>query len=109
MRETSKKRSVLITGSGGGIGASLVRLYLEHTPHTVVAHYHSKRPEIPSHFEKRVHFLKADFSKEKDVEKLAQTCVRKFDGIDILINNAATLSDRRDFHSVRASDLRRSL
>ncbi len=86
-------KRVLITGSSGGIGASLARLFASHGA-SVGLHFHrNKRTALALHGEiagagGQAVCLPADFLDPSDCRRLVQAFLRRFGRIDVLINNA---------------------
>ena len=88
-----KGKVAVVTGGRSGIGASIV-LELAKGGCSVVIDYHS-HPEGAEEVEKQVVAMgakavsvKADVSKNKDLETLVNTAVEKFGRLDVMVNNA---------------------
>jgi 3-oxoacyl-[acyl-carrier protein] reductase len=92
-----KDKVAVITGSSRGIGHAIALCLAKAGAHTVV-NYHKSKNEA----ERLVHNLKslgvnsiavqADIAVEKEVESMSKFVKKEFDGIDILVNNAAVIS-----------------
>ncbi|MBQ6216155.1 MAG: SDR family NAD(P)-dependent oxidoreductase [Erysipelotrichaceae bacterium] len=105
---------VLVTGASGGIGSAICeRLAREN--YDIVIHYFSSEEKAFSLAEKLKEkysvsclTVKADVSKEEEVEAMFDTIDEQMGGVDILINNAAIdLPDM--FHLKTAEQFRRVL
>lgn len=86
---------VVITGAGNGIGLAILKRMLKEG-HEVIAI--DKDPKAGKKLlavfgKKKVHFAKADISKEKIVKALFRTIREKYQRIDILVNNAGIIRD----------------
>ena len=86
---------VLITGAAGGIGSAIARELAE-AGYDIVINYnksHEKavllQQEITASFGVNCLAIKADVSKEDEVDKMISEIEDKLNGVDILINNAA--------------------
>jgi NAD(P)-dependent dehydrogenase (short-subunit alcohol dehydrogenase family) len=82
----NKKETVIVTGASQGIGAALVRLFLNRG-YRVVA---TSRSATKAGFESSpdLALVDGDIGKEATAENVAQTAVAKFGSIDHVINNA---------------------
>lgn len=83
--------TVLITGTGKGLGLFLAREYLLRGD-TVFGLNQSFSPgekELTKKYPDEFHFISCDVTKEKNVKKAASRIMKQTDAIDILINNAA--------------------
>ena len=107
-------RVVLITGAAQGIGKAIV-IELARSGYDVVINYlrsekeaFELQRELTETYGVRSLALKADVSKEKDVDEMISLIEEKLGGVDILINNAAVdLSNL--FHLKTAEEFRRTL
>jgi len=102
---------VLITGASGGIG-SAIALTLAKENYDIVINYFSNaqkaialQKQIEEEYHVRCLALKADVSKESEVDLMMQEVEKVFGGVDILINNAAIdlpdLFNRKDAETFR--------
>lgn len=78
------KKVVLLTGASGGLGSELAKLFASKVQ--LILQYNS-RP-IDWSTSEDVLCVKADLTKETDVQSLVEQGVAKFGRIDVLINNA---------------------
>lgn len=86
-------RVVVVTGGSRGIGFAVARLLLEHQAHVVAfsrnqAKLHTARQALPS-----LHIVEGGVATAGDLERLAQWLARKWDRLDVLVNNAGVLPD----------------
>lgn len=105
---------VLVTGGAQGIGKAIV-LELAKNHYDVVINYLTSNKaaalleeEIKKNYDVRVMTIKADVSKEEEVDAMISLIEKKWGGVDILINNAAVdLSNL--FHLKTADEFRKTL
>ena len=87
-------KSVLITGASGGIGEELCREFAKEG-YDVAIHYNSSeepalklKAELEYCYKVRAVPMKADLKNSEEVKALAETALKAFGKIDVLINNA---------------------
>ena len=87
-------RNVLITGASGGIGEALCREFAK-AGYDVAIHYNSSedsalnlKAELESQYKVKAVPIKADLRNSDDVKALAETALKEFGKIDVLVNNA---------------------
>ncbi len=80
------KRIAVITGGASGIGAACAEVLVADYQVVIVDVDERKGLELSQKL--NVHFIKADLSKREDCKGIVEETVEKFDGLDILINNA---------------------
>lgn len=105
---------VLVTGGAQGIGKAIV-LELAKNHYDVVINYLTSNKaaalleeEIKKNYDVRVMTIQADVSKEEEVDAMISLIEKKWDGVDILVNNAAVdLSNL--FHLKTADEFRKTL
>ena len=105
---------VLITGAAQGIGKAIA-IELAKNHYDIVINYHTSKDaanKLKDYLEKeygiRCMAIKADVSKEDEVDKMVSEIEEKFGSVDVLINNAAIdLSNL--FHLKTAEEFRRTL
>lgn len=87
---------VLVTGSSMGIGFAVAEEYAKHGYDVVlncsksIAEARKKAKYLKENYGVRAFAVKADISKEKEVEKLFTLIEESLGGIDVLVNNAGT-------------------
>lgn len=92
-----KRKTVLVTGSSRGIGAAIVKL-LASEDYNLVVHYETRVTDAEKVFEtvrKRnpdVLLIQADLRSTDAVDRMFREIESKFEGVDILINNAGIAS-----------------
>ncbi|MDO4198412.1 MAG: SDR family oxidoreductase [Erysipelotrichaceae bacterium] len=107
-------KTVLITGGATGIGKETAKELGKNGYDIVICYFHSEdkalklKEEIISNYGVRCMALKADVSKEDEVEKMIDKIDKEMGGVDILINNAAIdLSNL--YHLKTAEEFRKTL
>lgn len=94
-----KKIVALVTGSNRGIGKSCIEEFAKSGVNVVINYCHhaeeAKELEkyIKENYSVEVLTIKCDISIEDEVEKMVNTVVDTFGGIDILVNNASVCRD----------------
>lgn len=82
---------VLITGGGSGIGLALAKKFISNDNTVIitgrnVSKLEKVKAELPA-----IHFFQSDVTYEAEVRMLVDDLEEKFDGIDVLINNAGIM------------------
>ncbi len=102
MFEGIKRKKVLITGATGGLGTAMARLFAEHGAR-VGLHY-QKNKKGAEELQKEIiskggkaEMFQADLLDHAARKKLIHSFLEKFDGIDVLINNAGAVFDHVHF------------
>ncbi|WP_165843493.1 SDR family NAD(P)-dependent oxidoreductase [Burkholderia reimsis] len=85
--ETLAGRTALITGGGGGMGKAMIDAFLQQGCTIIVA----QRREIVTRY-RDVHFISCDLGDRASIQSLIEDATKINGGVDILINNAATIS-----------------
>ena len=80
----------IVTGGGRGIGAGIVRCFLDEGATVVVA----QRSDVPPELERDVTFVRTDLSDAESIKQLADAVVRAHGGVDVLVNNAGVMFER---------------
>lgn len=87
-----RKKTVIVTGAGKGIGRCIAETYAAEGATVIIA---EKDPDLGNRTEKEINsrgekaeFIHTDVSRPDDIKDLVQKVAEKFFSIDILINNA---------------------
>jgi NAD(P)-dependent dehydrogenase (short-subunit alcohol dehydrogenase family) len=89
-------KTVVVTGGGKGIGKAISTAFVKEGANIMIGDFENKtgndtRIELQS-FGTKVEFVEMDVRKKSDCEKLIETAVNIFGGIDIAVNNAGLSS-----------------
>jgi len=99
-------KTAVVTGGTRGIGAALVRSFLESGWNVAFSGKSEATVErslqsLEGHFERgRYAAFVCDVSVEADLARLWNSTVTTFGGVDIWVNNAGTSSDQTPFHEL---------
>jgi NAD(P)-dependent dehydrogenase (short-subunit alcohol dehydrogenase family) len=85
------KRTAIITGASGGIGAGLVERFLEAGYYVVATSRHASQTLTAS---PRVVLVDGDISKEQTAVQTVEAAINNFGMIDVLVNNAGIFLTR---------------
>ena len=94
-----KRKTVLVTGSSRGIGASIIKKFAMNNFDVIINYLNSEnealnlKKEIITKYNVKCETIKCDISKETDVISMAGFIKDKFGKIDILVNNAGICND----------------
>lgn len=85
-----KKQSkiVVVTGAAKGVGEATARAFHRQGACVAMLDVDSSGRKLAKEFGKRGLFVQCDVSKERSVRKAFQAIVKRFGGIDVLVNNA---------------------
>ncbi|UCF43840.1 MAG: SDR family oxidoreductase [Planctomycetota bacterium] len=101
--EDLRGKRVLVTGSSSGIGAASAIMFAEQGCFVGVHYFRTKTggqktlEQVKQHSEGIL--LAADIRDEKQVSQMVDEFTKAAGGIDVLVNNAGDLIDRRTFES----------
>ena len=104
-----KKVVALVTGSNRGIGKSCIEEFAKKGLNVVINYCHHEEEakklekEITAKYDVEVLTIKCDISKEEEVQEMVNKIIKKFNTIDILINNASIAIDT-DFNDKTAEN-----
>lgn len=93
------RKSVLVTGSSIGLGASIIRKYASNNYDVVITYLSHKedaiklKNEVTSKYGVNALIVKCDISNEKDIENLKNEILSRFGKLDVLVNNASIAID----------------
>lgn len=79
------KKVILVTGVSSGIGNAFVKLALNSSEIIIVGMSRNKPESIES---KNFYFQKTDLNNQESIGKSVKAIIKKFDRIDVLVNNA---------------------
>jgi len=105
-------RTAIVTGAASGIGRALATRLSQDGASVVIADlkgYDVAAAQIARTTGVRTLGLQVDVSREEDVKRMASETVRAFNGVDILVNNAALFSPLvpREFDRIDAAEWRK--
>ena len=93
------KKIVLITGASGDIGSSIARKFASNN-YNVIINYNSNyenayklKEELEKNYNIECYMIKADVSNEIEVKAMYDDVVKKYNKIDVLVNNAGIAID----------------
>jgi meso-butanediol dehydrogenase / (S,S)-butanediol dehydrogenase / diacetyl reductase len=86
-------RSVVVTGSGRGIGAETARRFAAAGARVVVADIHGPSAQKTAAAIEGALAVEVDVTSRADLRDMVQTVTSEFGGIDVLINNAMSCSE----------------
>ena len=98
-------KTILITGASLGIGAACAKRFAKEG-YNVVVNYNSSENEAKA-LEKEytnVVALKADVAKEEEAKALVEEAVKRFNKIDVLVNNAGVALESKLFTDTSRDD-----
>ena len=83
-------KTTIITGGSGGLGNSVVKLFLEHGANVICTYYKEdelrRLTPLMDQFQKSFVIVKGNVTKEKPILKIVNNVVSRFKTLDILIN-----------------------
>jgi len=86
------KQRVLITGGSSGIGLALAKKFLENDNTVIITGRDLTKLEKVKSENPKIHIFQSDVTQDIDVRMLADDIDQKFDGLDVLINNAGIMN-----------------
>lgn len=98
-------KTAIVTGASGGIGLAIARLLTEKGVNVVLAARTAGKLQKIEHELANSLAVPADMSKEKDIDRLVRSALKKFGRIDILVNNAGQ-GMRAPVESINLKDYR---
>ena len=85
-------QTVLITGGGSGIGLALAKKFLEYNNTVIITGRNLAKLEKVKQENPQIHIYQNDVTDDFQVRMLADDIQEKFDGLDVLINNAGIMN-----------------
>jgi 3-oxoacyl-[acyl-carrier protein] reductase len=100
-----KGKRALVTGGGQGLGEAISRHLLEAGAHVAIHYFSSESgaQALKEHGKKlgcRAEIFKADLTKETEATALVQKAAEFLGGLDVLVNNAGDLVQRRKLNEI---------
>lgn len=87
-------RTALVTGAAGLLGKEIALSLLKNSYYVVINYHESEfMAELTEREKKRILLIRSDVSKYDDVEKMSEEVFKRFNSIDVIINNAAITRD----------------
>jgi enoyl-[acyl-carrier protein] reductase III len=88
-------KTVLVTGSGRGIGRAIALNFAELGAHVVINYFRNRKPAEQTALQisalgRKSLLVKANIGEIADIQKLFDAVEEQFGGLDILVNNAAS-------------------
>lgn len=83
---------VLITGGGSGIGLALAKKFLENKNTVIITGRNLTKLKKVKAENPNLHIFQSDVTDDAEVRKLALDIQQKFNGLDVLINNAGVMN-----------------
>ena len=90
MKQSNQK--VLITGGGSGIGLALAQKFIEQEYTVIITGRSLSKLKKAKQENPKINFYQSDVTNDTAVRILVDDIQEKFDGIDILINNAGVMN-----------------
>ena len=90
MKQSNQK--VLITGGGSGIGLALAQKFIEQEYTVIITGRNLSKLKKAKQENPKINFYQSDVTNDTAVRILVDDIQEKFDGIDILINNAGVMN-----------------
>ena len=102
------RKIAIVTGASRGIGRAIAKMLAEND-YIVIANYNKSESEaikLKEELEnqnKQIDIFKADVSKREEVKQLVQYTLRKYNKIDVLVNNAG-IDQQKLFQDITDED-----
>ena len=102
------RKIAIVTGASRGIGRAIAKMLAEND-YIVIANYNKSEAEaikLKEELEKQnkqIDIFKADVSKREEVKQLVQYTLRKYNKIDVLVNNAG-IDQQKLFQDITDED-----
>ncbi len=100
-----KDKVAIVTGASRGIGEATARLLASNGAYVVMlARDFNRLKQVASSIGDHAIPLKADVTVEGDVQLAVHEALRRFDRIDVLVNNVGYINDPTPFHLMHDED-----
>jgi len=86
------KQKVLITGGSSGIGLAIAKKFLENDNTVIITGRNLSKLEKVKSKNPKIHIFQSDVTDDAEVRMLVDDIEEKFDGIDVLVNNAGIMN-----------------
>lgn len=104
---TKSKKVWLVTGSGSGLGRSIVEAVLNSGDIVVATARKTKQlDDFATKYEDQILVAELDVTNEKQAKEVVKKTIQEFGHIDVLVNNAG-YGDNRPFEQASAEDFRK--
>lgn len=93
-----ERKTVLITGASRGLGAAIARVFAKNN-HNIILNYNNseidafKLVQELNQYNIEVLPIKADITKEEEIQNMVSISLKQFKKIDVLVNNAGIAID----------------
>ena len=88
-----KNKKILITGATGGIGTYLVKKFVSLNGNVIATGTNEKKLENLKNEFPNINAIQFDLSNHSEIESFVDNAFSKFNGIDVLVNNAGITND----------------
>ncbi len=110
LEDEIKNKTVIVTGGNKGIGRGCAEAFCVYGANVVIVGRDEKagrstEKELTENTAGKCVFSRCDVSSEKDIMALIDFTVKRFGGIDVLVNNAGYLPNRRPLDLCELSDM----
>ncbi|GBC72798.1 Dihydroanticapsin 7-dehydrogenase [archaeon HR04] len=100
-----KDKIAVVTGASRGIGEATARVFAKNGAKVaMLARDFERLRSVASSIDGDTLPIKADVTDEKDVQAAVNTVLKKYDRIDVLVNNVGYINDPTPFHMMHDED-----
>jgi NADPH:quinone reductase-like Zn-dependent oxidoreductase len=85
-------QTVLITGGASGIGLTLAKKFLANDNTVIITGRNLSKLEKVKKENPTIHIFQSDVTDDREVRQLSNNILEKFNGLDVLINNAGIMN-----------------
>jgi 3-oxoacyl-[acyl-carrier protein] reductase len=105
-----KDKRAVVTGAAGGFGEGIARAYAEQGANVVVADIDAAGAErVAAAIGERAFAVAGDVRRAADIRNMVDAAVRRWGGLDIVVNNAGTTHRNRPMTDVSEAEFDRVL